>query len=461
VSAAELGQDTIEELRPLAVDRLGVLLGAGASAATGLPGWDTLAERLLARSGVAPDEATAKSFLAKQDAMLAAEAARAACGDWHALIRDALYNGDDEPEPAVLHLAAAALAARRDPGMVQLHTLNFDPLVGTALRLALGELGLAIDVHERAESAQGPAGHHVVNHLHGIIRAEAGGDARNVILTLKDFTDLGATPHPWQVAALQDTIQKGPLILAGTSYRDPDIRQWLSDIPRDSEVVVLLARQGLDLDRDTFDRVRVALEEQWRAVDVRPVALQDHADAAQALRELPHLGEAGYLSPRDRARRVWAAHEGSFSAKQQEQSELLAEDMYRLRTHLGAESNLTLWLADGEGNLVRWASPDRVYVKVGYLRRAAIGFDSPWVAGRCLGRDETLARDLTGPRGPTQRWKAVVAVPVSVDVAGGPPFSTAVLSSATPGELGTYDLDAWQSTVVELAAEWGDRLSQP
>ena len=461
MSAAELGTDTMEELRELAADRFGVLLGAGASAAAGLPGWDTLAERLLVRSGVAPDEPTAKSFLARQDAMLAAEAARAAAGDWYALVRDALYDGEDEPEPAVLHLAAAALAAQRDPGMVQLHTLNFDPLVGTALRLALGELGLAADVHERAESAQGPFGHHVVNHLHGIVRAGVGGDARNVILTLKDFTDLGATPHPWQVAALQDTIQKGPLILAGTSYRDPDIRQWLSGIPRDNEVVVLLARQGLDLDRATFDRVRVALEEQWRAVQVRPIALQDHADAAQALRELPYLHDTSYLAPRDRARRVWAEHAGSFAAKQQEHNALLADDMDRLRTHLGPESNLTLWLADGEGYLVRWSSPDRVYVDAGRLRRATIGFDSPWVAGRCLGRDDTLAQDLTGPRGPTQRWKAVVAVPVSVDVAVGPAFSTAVLSSASPDSLDMYDVDAWQSTVVELAAEWGDRLSQP
>lgn len=461
MSAAELDSRIVDELRPLAADRLGLLLGAGASAAAGLPGWDTLAVRLLTGSGVTPDEPTAKSFLAEQDAMLAAEAARAVAPDWHALIRDALYGGEDEPEPAVLHLAAAALAAQRNPGMVQLHTLNFDPLLGTALRLALDELRLPPYVHERAESAQGPAGQHVVNHLHGIVRATPGGDARNVVLTLKDFTVLGATSHPWQVAALQDTIQKGPLILAGTSYRDPDIRQWLHGIPRDHEVVVLLARQGLNLDRDTFDKVRPALEEQWRAVDVRPIALQDHADAAQALRELPRLGDPGYLAPRDRARRVWAEQAGAFATKQKDHSALLAADADRLRVHLGPESNLTLWLADGERNLVRWASPDRVYLDPDRLRRVPIGFDSPWVAGQCLGRDDLLALDLTGPRGPTQRWRAVAAVPVSVDVAGGPAFSTAVLSSASPSSLGAHDLDAWQATLTDIAGQWGDRLSLP
>lgn len=89
---------------------------------------------------------------------------------------------------------------------------------------------------------------------------------------------------------------------------------------------MLLARQGLNLDRDTFDMVRPALEEQWRAVKVRPIALQDHADAAQALRELPHLGHSGYLPPRDRARRVWNEHVSAFGSKQQQHSTVLVVD---------------------------------------------------------------------------------------------------------------------------------------
>lgn len=71
---------------------------------------------------------------------MAAEAARSATSDWPALLRHALYGAGEEPEPAVLHLAAAGLAAQRDAGLVQLHTLNFDPLLGTALRRALAEL---------------------------------------------------------------------------------------------------------------------------------------------------------------------------------------------------------------------------------------------------------------------------------------------------------------------------------
>ncbi len=461
MSAAELDSQTIDALRPLAVERVSVLLGAGASAAAGLPGWDALAEQLLIESDVVAGPEEAKAFLARQDAMLAAEAAKASASDWPAVLRKALYGDDDEPEPAVLHLAAAALAAGRDAGLVQLHTLNFDPLLGTALRRALDEIGSPALVHERAESAAGPAGHHTVNHLHGLLPVDPGESARGIVLTIRDFAQLGAQPRPWQVAALQDSIQKGPLILAGTSYRDPDIRQWLYDTHKDHEVVVLLARQGLGLDRETFDRLRAALEDQWQAIDVRPIAMHDHADAAQALRELPHVNDPGYRSPRDRAQAVWAAQLSSFDDAQRRHSEQLRTELDRLRVHLGPESNLTLWLADGDGHLVRWAAPDRIYVDPNRLRFADVGHDSPWVAGRCLGRDDRLAVNLEGPRGATQRWRSVVAAPVVVEAAGGPGFSSGVLTSASPDSLDHHDLEQWQETLTELAIDWGLRLGAP
>lgn len=461
MSAADLDDETIDELRPLAVDRLSLLLGAGASTGAGLPGWDALAVDLLVRSGVAQDKDEASAFLARQDAMLASEAAKAFAADFPTALRSALYGDDDEPEPAVLHLAAAALAASSDPGMVQLHTLNFDSLLEAALRRALDEFGRPVDVHERAESAQGPAGCYVVNHLHGLLPADPAVPGRGIVLTLSDFVELGAQPRPWQVSALQDSVQKGPLVLAGTSYRDPDIRQWLNDAGRDHEVVVLLAREALGLDRETFSRLKPALEAQWRAIDVRPVTFQDHADAAQALRELRHVNEAGYRSPRQRSHAVWAIQEASFTDRQVEHNSQLQVDVERLRMYLGSDANVTLWLADGDGRLARWAAPDRVYVDPARLRRVEVGFDSAWVAGQCLGRDDLLAVDLDGPRGATQRWRSVVAAPIAVEVAGGPAFSSAVLTSASPQALEELDADTWQVTLFELADEWSARLSAP
>ncbi|WP_167748894.1 SIR2 family protein [Cellulomonas sp. HD19AZ1] len=459
MSAADLDKATINQLRPLAADRVSVLLGAGASAGAGLPGWDALARDLLVRSGAVGNHTEASTFLARQDAILAAEAAKAATSDFASLLRQTLYDGPTAPEPAVLHLAAAALAARHNPGTVQLHTLNFDTLLGDALRLALAESGIKAEVHERAESRQGPPDAYVVNHLHGILPPDPAAPDRGIVLTLSDFARLGAEPHPWQVAALQDSIQKGPLILAGTSYRDPDIRQWLHSTHKDHEVAVLLAREAIGLDRATFERLKPALENQWTAIGVRPVTLHDHADAAQALRELPHLCEPDYRSPQERAATVWAQQASKFRWGQQFHNQQLQDHVDQLRPHLGDEANLTLWIADGCGRLVRWSAPDRTYVDPAQLRRVEVGHDSAWVAGQCLGRDDVLAADLDGPRGATQRWRSVVAAPITVEVDGGPAFSSAVLTSASPRTLKELDADAWQQELLELASQWGDLLS--
>jgi hypothetical protein len=114
MSAAELTSTDITQLLTLAqAPRLGVLLGAGASATAGLPSWNDFAVSLLVKSGAVPDEKTARTFLQGQDPALAAEAARVAAGDqWSMLLREALYpDPGGAPSLTVLHLAVADLAA--------------------------------------------------------------------------------------------------------------------------------------------------------------------------------------------------------------------------------------------------------------------------------------------------------------------------------------------------------------
>ncbi len=130
MAACELGPEVEGQLERLAeADHLGLLLGAGASVAAGLPGWDELALRLLNRAGAIGDADTARAYLASQDPTLAAEAARAATEDWHGVMHAALY-GDPVADlhPGSLHLAAAYLAAVR-PRRVSLLTLNIDDVL--------------------------------------------------------------------------------------------------------------------------------------------------------------------------------------------------------------------------------------------------------------------------------------------------------------------------------------------
>ena len=463
MSAAELDLVTLQRLTPVAAaSQVNVLLGAGASAAAGLPDWDSLATQLLQLSGTIADEQTARAFLAKQDPALAAEAARAVSGDWLDLVRRALYPDDDEPGPAALHLAVAALAARRPVGEVGLFTLNFDLLLERAFELASAELGTAAHIHPRdTEESRASRGSYEVHHLHGYLGL-ALEEAGSIVLTLSDFTKLSAQPRPWQVAALQEALTHGPLLLAGTSYRDPDLRQWLHDLglaSRRHQGFVLLAREGLGLDREQFERVQEALVAQWAAIGVTAVLLQDHSDAAQAIREMTELAAPDYRAPRVRAAGLWERHEWDFQSLQPAHSDQLAADLALLSPHLGDEANMTLWLADGEGQLVRWASHDRLYRAPEQLRRVAVGHDSPWIAGQCLGRADVLARNLPGEVVRTRRWRSVVAAPIVADLPGGPPMPTAVLSSAATGALEEYDLDAWDQTLRDLSERWSERLS--
>jgi hypothetical protein len=463
MSVAEIDGNDVEPLRQLAVaDHLSVLLGAGASATSGLPDWDTLAATLLVKSGVIPDENTAKEFLARQDPALAAEAAKAASGaKWPVFLRDALYGADreDEIKPTALHLGAAWLAIDRKPSDVHLFTLNFDSLLESAMFEYVG----AGQVFSRAAgNPRGRSDQYEIHHLHGHLPIE-GKEAPGVILTLSEFTEINRHPHPWQVAELQNALSKGPLLLAGTSYRDADIRQWIHNLLHDSSfqpagpVVVLLAREGLGLNRLVFEQVKHAIIEQWDAIGVAAVATHDYADAAQLFAEMPWLSHEDYLPPAQRAKNLWKAHEASFGALQHEHADQLRLDVERLRKYLGDQANLTLWIPDGKGRVVRWAANDRLYFRAKDLRRIVPGFDSKWVVGQALGLDGTVVRELEDPA--TGRWRSVVAKPVSVNLTGGPAFSGAAISSATPLRRIDLDVDGWTKEIDRIAEEWGNRLS--
>ncbi|GAB3598455.1 hypothetical protein GCM10027586_00350 [Kineococcus gypseus] len=479
MSAAELDEATLAVLRPLAAaDQLNILLGAGASAGVGLPDWDTLVVRLLQRSGVFGDEATARAFLARQDPQLAVEAARQQAENWNELLRRCLYDppGDSvaegpvaedsvsegEAQPGVLHWATAELAADRPLGDVGLFTLNYDLLLETALDVLSEDLGQGRSVFSRGQgSPRARREQYEVHHLHGLMEPQAGGRAEGVVLTLKDYSELNNQERPWQVAALQNALEHGPLVLAGTSYRDPDVRRWMHQLTQlpatGSAVMIILAREAMGLTREQFAHVRATVTTQWSAIGVQALLVQDHADAAQALRELPALREADYRTPQQRAADLLQRHLDDFTHLQDQHAAQLDADLGDLRAHLGADANLTLWLADGQGRLARWAANDRVHRAPRHLRYVPSGHDSPWLAGQCLASEAMLINELT-EGGTTRRWRSVVAVPVPVEVPGGPAFSAAALSSATSSSLEDCDPDEWRMAMETLSQQWSERL---
>lgn len=462
MAAPDLDAHVTTQLRSLLDDdAVSVLLGAGASMTVGLPSWESLAVNVLLGSAVIDDPGVAESFLRGQDVMLAVESARGVLDsdEWASLLQESLYKGTS-PFPSAMHRAVAQLVAEREHGSTRLFTLNFDVLLEEAVDHAMLEVGRSVTSFPRAsDTPRGGDSTLEVHHLHGVIAPPPAPAPTAVVLGLADF--VGLPTRTWQFGELQQALQRGPLVLAGTSYRDPDMREWIFELTRDRDdarVIALLARASMGLTRSEFESVREALVRQWRSVGVEPILLHDHADAAQAVRELLQVDGPDYRPPSERAASLWEALGADFATLQRRHAEALEEDLAELVALLGPETNVTLWVADGDGSLVRWASPDRTYRNLGALRRVSMGHDSPWLAGRCLAIDDVLAHEPADDPEEVRRWRSVVAAPITVQLPGGPPFASAVLSTATSSRLEDHEIDEWFELLGGRTTIWAERL---
>lgn len=459
MSAPDLTAKMMDQFRHAGIEKHStILLGAGASVTSGLPDWDTFATRLLIGSG-SVDEHAAQLLLSRQDPLIVVEAARVAFGNkWDQKLRAALYEGVaslESLDPSPLHRAAVGhYLEQRDA--TSLVTLNFDTLLERAVEMEIEERSVSI-----TDSAE-DEGEHAVHHLHGIITPQ---ETKDVVLTLNDFTRLIEERNSWQVNYLRSAVGRGALIIAGTSYRDPDLRQWLHEAlrnkPRHHKAFVLLARQGFDVSKEEFGRLQRALSDQWSAVGLQPVLLQDHTDAAQIIRELGHIHDEDYEPPQERCHAIWEAHNQDFEELQQRYVTQLSIDATEMKDSFDAKSiNLTLWLSDGEGHLVRWASQDRIYRDPETLRTVETGHDSLWVAGQALGDDTVLFKDLDDHL--TRRWRSVLAVPLPVAHPHLPSVSSAVLTVGLPDPAKKFEATniIWGDAVARIADEWGERLAR-
>jgi len=460
VSAPEISSDVMSHFEALAGgSRLTILLGAGASASVGLPTWDEFSARVAVASGAVPDAVAAELLIEKQDPMMTLEAARESAGDnWATVVRTSLY-GDppDEPaNPSSLQLAAADYYFASG-GRATLATLNFDTLLESAL-LSGGAPAVAIALD--GESPNLPT----VHHLHGLVTRD---DVEDEIVSFRDFADLVATEGSWQRRFLSEALAAGPLLLAGTSFRDPDIRQWLHLILRDeaprNPALVTVVREGLRLSRPEFESISDALVAQWHAIGLTALTLHDLADVALVIRELRHVHDPEYVSPQERARRVWSRHGRRFGELQRRYSAQLASDAELVGRAMGTSAaRATLWLADARGKLARWSSEGSLHRTVRGLKRVPVGHDSPWIAGEALGAEEIKLKDVPREQGVSPTWRSVLAVPVFVTDGRHPTFASAVLTFG----LGTSAVPllerqaAWESVVAQLSDQWGNRLRE-
>lgn len=466
LSASDLDDQQVAILREIVSSQhVSVLIGAGASIPSGMPSWHQLARSLVEAAGLFDgDTDSITRLLNSQDPLMVAELVKANVNDeprWRELLRSSLYESQPTPSASAVHLAVARLVVERASGSTSLLTLNFDVLLEDALRSAYEELRSGKEVASRSVDRR-PAGGdlQVVHHLHGVVSPD-GEDEGDVVLSLSEFVGLGN--DAWQFHELQLSLQQGPLLIAGSSYSDPDMRQWIWTLTKNENhhaVVALIGRADTGLTSRQFESARDALSRQWESIGVHPVFLPDFADPAQLVLEGLSGDDPKYQPPSRRLSSAFALVLAEFERFQDDHAAVLASDLEVLRTQLGDESNVTLWLCDGTGQLVRWASADRRYRAPELLRRIPIQNESRWISSEAAARNEIIAREPSDDPDLTRRWRSVVAAPITVDLPHGPPVLGAILSSATPSKLGEHDIDAWSETLKERANGWTVRLEE-
>lgn len=466
MSAPDIDKRIMQRFAPLAQGaHLTIVLGAGASAPSGLPDWDCFTQRVVTLSGLVSTEDAARVLLSKQDQTIALEAARDRAGDqWHQHLVTALYGSlADHPEPSSLHLAAARHYLG-DPKNTTLATLNYDVLLERAIADSVETEANALAVPIAGIDGTVDPHRPTVHHLHGVVDCEG---VHDPIVGFRDYAELTTDEGAWQRTFLSRSLRDGPLLLAGTSYRDPDIRQWLHLILRDEKprhpAIVAFARQGLGLDREQFDTIHTALEAEWSSIGLEALHMQDLSDIARVVRELQHVRRPDYRTPAERAAQVWTSHRRRFATLQTEYSDALSMDSRTIATSLRTRAfRASLWLADGQGKLARWATDGSTFRTVSSLKRVPTGHDSPWIAGEAIGSEDVKVKDVERDRRVSPTWKAVVAIPVFVGDGQLPDLATAVLTfGLTRSARSLLENDKPLKDVAQrLSSEWGNRLSE-
>lgn len=435
------------------------LLGAGASAPSGLPDWDEFAVRVAVASGVVPSREAGALLIDKQDPMIVLQGARQRAGaSWESILSNALYAGPEarERQPSSLHLAAAG-HYETAPTSTTLATLNFDTLLERALMADSGR-----DVYSSTTEEAGPGGV-TVHHLHGIIDGDLVIDP---VVSFTDYADRVASLEAWQRPFLERALDRGPMLIAGTTYRDPDLRHWLHTITADPKnrhtSIVTVVREGLRLTREEFAMLDDALIAEWQSIGLEALALQDFADVAGVIRELAYASLPDYRAPSERARQVWVKHNRRLAALQVEYAAALEHDAESMAEAIGATAHRgTLWLAAPNGKLARWASASTQYQSAKQMKRVPTGHDSPWISGEAMGAETVRLKDIAKDDRVTPHWRSAIAIPIMVSDGVLPSFAAAVVTFGLESTaVAAWERqEMWEATARDLSRDWGTRLS--
>lgn len=449
---------------------LTLLVGAGASVPSRLPGWEQFAEELLAKS-LGYDARVNRRLIKTQGVRLATEAAMSGLSkkEKRALIAKALYKGRKRADyvPTDLHHAVVDVARERGPESITIITLNYDDLIERAFELA----GLPVRSRSNAGYA-GEAGAYTVHHPHGLLGLP-GRSGGNYVVTESDYHHSREAKEDWASGLIGESGGKGPIVFVGTSLNDPNLLAYLSAL-RDREGIkerlAVIPHQSIAVDSHLEDQAEDVLTRQWEALGVTPIFVQDYGDVTTFVRELEVQKPTGVDSPAQRLRGVWKRVSELFATEQQNWSDHLAETYdSELRQMLGNEGNLVLWIGDGKGDLVRFVANDRLHRSLRSLRRIPWSPRTGWVATDSVtfSESDAIIRDLTVPEPPpeavpSRRWRTISGISLTLNSSGTRTIVGALTAATTraPGKSGApLDTDRWLRSMKAAAEEWEAVLS--
>lgn len=435
-------------------EELTILLGAGASVPSGLPSWKDLIGNMLQQQGMAASANMASLLCDAGDLVFLAEAVKQHCGsenEWEKCILAALYpeGASYNPyPPSYFHQQTARLAFQHQES-VHLATLNFDLLLEYAIAR------IAVDSGKRDFPH--------VEHLHGKVFSaseESSAVVEDVVLTYGDYNNAMRDGKNHAKRCLEQSVAEGHhLLIAGTSFSDPDMRFWLSDVLQnsgDSRATVLIARESMpEVTFNQFMGMKKVLAAQWESIGFHPIFVNDYTDAATLINEIGYRGNPSYRPPATRTKRLWKKLTGEeFRSYQKRFEEKLHEQAVQCETLIGhCRINVTLWIAHGS-YLTRYATHDRIYLYKEQLRNEAVGFDSPYIAGRVLGTNQSSSQSFENGI-----WKQVVTFPIQVQESK--EYSIlpmAVLSIGIDKKINDADSKSLAKKMQSMVNEWSIEL---
>lgn len=463
MSVTQISEQQVKDIPSFDVNHpLTIILGAGASIPSGLPSWNSMVENLLFDFNVVSDKEIAGIIAEKCDPIILAEAIHKQAvskESWMQALCRALYGKDNASRDytiSAMHANAARLACANPEG-VRLATLNFDQFIEQAIEI--------IEKQFQVSNAKMPP----VEHLHGIVPRNGSLAPDNMpVFSFFDYLENLTNKNTRARHFLADAIDNGYLLISGTTFRDPDMRQWLGDIlhnPKEAgrpKAYIIIEREGLEVSADIFKKMQPALEREWGALEFTPIFVNDYNDSAQIIKELIYRDKEGYKSPQLRSEQLWKALTNNidiFHNYQRDFSSLLLDQKQTIKNIFADNSmfNATLWLSHGD-NLTRFATYDRIYLRPDLLRNIPTGFDSPFIAGKVLSNNEIGRIDSLDPQ--KTRWNTILAAPITITprLDYYSPLLIGALTFGSTGHINQEKESYVKKAIADMANDWAARL---